>query len=99
MKRTRSISRLLGTVALGMSALAVGGTAATTLFTQPAGAVGCVSAGTTGLTTALDVSAPGTISAQTIDATGCDFGIYVEPGVSGVTIGGTATSDAVTVSG
>ena len=43
--KKRAFSRLLGAAALGASALAVGGTAATTLFTQSAGAVGCVHCG------------------------------------------------------
>ncbi len=46
--KKRAFTRLLGAAALGASALAVGGTAATTLFTQSAGAVGCSAAGTTG---------------------------------------------------
>ena len=89
----------MGAAALGASALAVGGTAATTLFTQAAGAAGCTAAGSTGLTAADVVSAPGTLAAQTVDATGCDIGIYVAPGVSGVTIGGATGADGVTVSG
>jgi parallel beta-helix repeat protein len=101
MKPKRTLTRLLGTAALSASALAVSGAAATSLLTQsPAGALPtCVAAGTTGLTTAVLVSATSTISAQAIDATGCDLGIYVAPGVSGVTIGGGAPSDSVTVSG
>ena len=96
--KKRALSRLLGVTALGASALAVGGTAATTLFTQSAGAVGCTAAGSTGLTAALVVTS-GTISAQAVDATGCDIGIYVGPTASGVTIGGTTTAAAVSVSG
>jgi hypothetical protein len=98
-KRQRAFSRLVGAAALGASALAVGGTAATTLFTQAAGAVGCVSAGTTGLTAA-EVVTGGTVASTTIDATGCDVGIYVGPtAAAGVIIGGTTGSDGVTISG
>ncbi len=98
MKPKRTITRLLGTAALGVSALAVSGTAATTLLQSPAGALPtCVAAGTTGLTTVMDVTTNTPITAQTVDATGCDLGIYVEPGVTGLTIGGSVASDGVTV--
>ena len=83
---------------LGASVLAVGGTAATTLFTQSAGAVGCSAAGSTGLTAAQVATTNQTISAS-VDATGCDIGIYVPPGATGVTIGGATSSDGITVSG
>ena len=102
MKLERNLARLLGAAALGASALAVSGTAATSLLAQsPAGAAPtCVAAGTTGLTTVDDVTANNTtISGQTIDATGCDLAIYVEPGVTGVTIGGATGSDGNTISG
>lgn len=53
----------------------------------------CVKAGTSGFTAAM-VATPGqTISNQSIDATGCDLGIYVGPAADGVTI------DGVTVTG
>ena len=96
--KKRALTRLLGASALGASALAVGGTAATTLFTQSAGAVGCTAAGSTGLTAAQVATTNQTISAS-VDATGCDIGIYVPPGVTGVTIGGATSSDGITVSG
>ena len=99
MKHTRSLSRLLGTAALGVGAFAVSGTAATALLSQSAGAVGCVPAGSTGLTTAIDATTNTPITSQTVDATGCDVGIYVEPGVTALTIGGSAASDGVTVTG
>ena len=84
---------------MGASALAVGGTAATTLFTQSASAIGCVAAGTTGLTAA-EVVTGGTVTATSIDATGCDVGIYVGPtAASGVIIGGATAAAGVTVSG
>ena len=59
-------------------------------------AIACQAAGTTGLT-ALMVATPGeTISGQTIDASGagCDVGIYVGPGVNGVTITGNTITGA-----
>ena len=57
----------------------------------PAGALSCASAGTTGLTAAYVYSggawSPSLPAAPaTIDATGCDLGLYVAPGSSGVTI-------------
>ena len=50
-------------------------------------AVACQPAGTTGLTASRVVSASHTtISGKTINATGCDLGVYVKPGLSYVTI-------------
>jgi hypothetical protein len=97
--KKRALPRLLGAAALGASALAVGGTAATTLFTQSAGAVGCTSVPSIGLTAAMVVSTSQTVATQSVDATGCDIGIYVAPTASGTTIGGNTTADTVTVSG
>ena len=54
----------------------------------------CAPAGATGLTAAVVATAGQTISNQTIDATGCDVGIYVGPTASGVTITGTTVSNA-----
>ena len=54
----------------------------------------CVPAGSTGLT-AYFVAANGqTIKGHSIDATGCDIGIYVPPGSSGVTIVGNTITGA-----
>ena len=47
----------------------------------------------------MDVTTNTPITAQTVEATGCDLGIYVEPGVTGLTIGGSTPADGVTVSG
>jgi hypothetical protein len=46
----------------------------------------CHSAGTTGLTAKLIAHGGQTISGRVINAAGCDLGIYVGPGVTGVTI-------------
>jgi parallel beta-helix repeat protein len=54
----------------------------------------CVPAGATGLTAALVATAGQTIASQTIDAAGCDVGIYVGPTATGVTISGTTVSNA-----
>jgi len=96
--KKRALTRLLGATALGASALALGGTAATTLFTQSAGAVGCTSVPSTGLTAAQVATTNQTFSTS-VDATGCDIGIYVPPGITGVTIGGATSSAGITVSG
>ena len=96
----RRLSRLLGAGWLTIGALGVTGIAASSLLqATPAGAVSCVSAGSTGLTAALVATTGQTITAQTIDATGCDLGIYVGPSASGVTIGGSTAANGVTVSG
>ncbi|MFZ0252052.1 MAG: right-handed parallel beta-helix repeat-containing protein [Acidimicrobiales bacterium] len=97
---TRKCTRLLSAAALGAGALAVSGVAASTLLAEPAGAVTCATAGSTGLTAAVVAASNNqVIASQTVDATGCDIGIYVPPNITGVTIGGATTADAVTVSG
>lgn len=56
--------------------------------------IGCLPAGSTGLT-AYMIATPGqTISGQTIDATGCDIGIYVPSTATGVTITGSTITGA-----
>ena len=58
-------------------------------------AVSCSPAGNTGLTAARVVGhSHVTISGKTINATGCDLGVYVKPGVSYVTITGTTVTGA-----
>ena len=100
MKLDRRLSRLLGAGWLTVGALSVTGIAASSLLAaSPAGAVSCTAAGSTGLTAALVATASQTITAQTINATGCDLGIYVGPGITGVTIGGATAANGVTVSG
>jgi hypothetical protein len=54
----------------------------------------CSPAGSTTLTAAWVVSSSQVISGQTVDATGCDIGIYVSPGTSGVTIKGVTVTGA-----
>lgn len=61
---------------------------------QPASPATCVAnVGNSGLSAALVANSHETIAHRTIDAKGCDIGIFVGPGVTGVTI------DAVTVTG
>ncbi len=102
MKRGRRLPRLFGAAGLTLGALSAAGitTSSLLLTATPAAAAGCVPAGTTGLTAA--VVANGTLIDSTggnIDATGCDIGIYVPPGVNNQTIGGSSASDGITISG
>jgi hypothetical protein len=104
MKLDRRLTRLLGASWLTVGALSVSGIAASSLLqSSPADAASTCTGGTTlpsGLTAKVSVTANNqTIASQSIDATGCDYGIYVGPGFSGVTIGGATASDGVTVSG
>jgi hypothetical protein len=58
-----------------------------TAVASPAGAAtACTAAGSTGLTAAVVATSGQSIADQTIDATGCDLGIYVPPTATGVTI-------------
>jgi parallel beta-helix repeat protein len=56
-------------------------------------AASCVPAGSTGLTAFVVASSGQTVSG-TIDATGCDVGVYVGPGTTGVRITGATISGA-----
>lgn len=64
-------------LATGGAALAVGSSAVSAAAT-------CTAAGSTGLTAAVVVTS--SVSRLKIDAQGCDVGIYVPPGTSGITI-------------
>jgi parallel beta-helix repeat protein len=73
-----------GGVAIGGGVLAI----------APAGAVPvCVSAGTTGLTAKV-VALSGAVITGTIDATGCDVGVYAGPGANNVTVNQATVSNA-----
>ncbi len=67
----------------------------TAVFALPARATSptCVSAGSTGLTAAV-VLTSGQHYSGTLDATGCDVGIYVGPGATGVVIAGATVTGA-----
>ncbi len=86
----------LGTVGLSATGVAVSGVLAPTV----AGAVGCTAAGTTGLNAALVATTSGqtinaaSLGSSTLTATGCDYGIYVGPGITGVTITGITVTGA-----
>ena len=60
----------------------------------PAGAAVCTAAGSTGLTAAMIATNGQTITGATVNATGCDIGIYVGSAVNGVTITGTSVTGA-----
>jgi hypothetical protein len=57
------------------------------------GATSCSPAGSTGLTAAMVATESQTISGS-VDATGCNLGIYIGPGVTGVTVNGATVSNA-----
>ncbi|HEY2429369.1 MAG TPA: right-handed parallel beta-helix repeat-containing protein, partial [Acidimicrobiales bacterium] len=59
----------------------------------PAAAGGCSTAGSSGYTASV-VATQGQSVTGTIDATGCDVGVYVGPGVTGVVINGATISNA-----
>ena len=71
---------------LGMLASAI------TFAGKPVDAATCVAAGSTGLTTRMVATSGQIIANQTVNAAGCDVGIYVPPGSTNVTI----SSDTVT---
>src|SRR5579883_2159800 len=74
---------------LGGSALVVGGLAGA----GPAAAASCVPAGSTGFTAAM-VATTGQSITGTVDATGCNLGIYIPPGATGVTVTAATVSNA-----
>ena len=80
--------RLL-TASLGATALVAGPLAA-----GSARAATCVQAGPSGLTATMVVASGQTVTNQTVDATGCDIGIYLAPGTTGVTLNGVTVSGA-----
>lgn len=54
---------------------------------------GCSAAGSTGLTAAL-IATPNQVISGNVDGTGCNVGIYIGPGVRGVTITGATVTGA-----
>ena len=93
--KNQHLARLIGVAALGVSGLGGAGVLIPSLgATGVAGAVGCTPAGSTGLTAAVVATAGQTSFPSPIDATGCDLGIYVGPGNTGVTINNVTVSGA-----
>ncbi|HXA31009.1 MAG TPA: right-handed parallel beta-helix repeat-containing protein [Acidimicrobiales bacterium] len=90
----RSWARRVG-VAVAALTLATGGLVVTSVVMAPAATALaiCTPAGTTALTADI-IATTGQSITGTVDATGCDIGIYVPPGTSGVTIDGATVSGA-----
>src|SRR5665811_2075108 len=93
--KNHRLARLIGVVALGVSGFGGAGVLIPSLGeTGVAGALPpCSAAGTTGLT-ARTIATPNQTITGATDATGCDLGIYVGPGVTGVTINNATISGA-----
>ncbi len=96
-KKSRCLWSWIGSAALvaGLPvAVATGAAGSLALAQAPAGAAAaCVRAGTTGLTAARVVASTSTMRGTTVDASGCDVGIYVGPTAKNVVI------EKVTVTG
>jgi hypothetical protein len=86
---------MAGAIAVGAAGLTASSLGATALLGggPVAGAATCVAAGSTGLT-ALVVATPGETITGPVTATGCDLGVYVGTGVTGVTINGATVTGA-----
>ena len=91
--RNHRLVRLLGAVGIGIAGLTGTGVLVPSLGSGIAGAVSCSAAGSTGLTASVIATTSQTITSP-IDATGCDLGIYVGPGVTGVTINNATVTGA-----
>ncbi len=63
------------------------------VFSVNVQAANCLQAGNTGLTASI-VAQPGQTITGVVDAAGCDLGIYVGPGMDGVTIANATVTDA-----
>jgi hypothetical protein len=99
--RLNRLVRLVGAVAIGTAGLSATGIGALGLVGGPsiAGAASCTTL-SNGLTALEVANTPGEVfSGPTYDATGCDVGIYVPAGITGVAIGGASPSAQVTVTG
>lgn len=80
--------------ALGIASIGFLGTGAVAAA-QPASAADCVAnVADSGLSAAVVATSHETIAHKTIDAQGCDIGIFVGPGVTGVTIDGVKITGA-----
>ncbi len=85
----RRVAAVLSATSMGGGMLAF----ATFTVVAPAGASGCAQAGTTGFTAAV-VATQGQMITGTVDATGCNLGVYVGPGITGVTVSGATVENA-----
>ncbi len=96
MKQHR-VAHLIGALGIGIAGLSGTGVLAPSLLggSGTAGATTpCFMAGTTGLTAAVVATSGAILINGTVDATGCDIGIYVGPTASSVTIAGETVSGA-----
>src|SRR5665213_2327968 len=82
----RRYAAVLGS-AVVLASLAVGGGGLVALSNglPAAAATTCAAAGSTGLTSALVATSSQQITGQTVDASGCNIGIYIGPNVTNVT--------------
>ncbi len=86
MSKPGSASFICGILLVGILALVVPA--------APVRADGCVAnAGGTGFSAAIDAT-PGQVISGSVDATGCDVGIYVGPGANGVVVSGATVTGA-----
>ena len=88
---SRTSSIILATMLLISGCLGLVAAQSSTAFASTSS---CVPAGSTGLTAKVVATVNETISAQTIDASGCDIGIYIGQGVTGVSINGDTVAGA-----
>ncbi len=99
--KLQRLVRLVGASSLGIAGLGAASLFAPTVLggIGTAGAtVTCTAAGSTGLTAA-HIATTNEVITGSVDATGCDIGIYVGSGITGVHIGGAPPASATTVSG
>jgi parallel beta-helix repeat protein len=91
----RRCAAVLGS-AVVLSCLAVGGGGLVALSSAPAAAAAatCVSAGSTGLTAALVAASGQQITGQTVDATGCNIGIFIGPNITNVIVSAATVENA-----
>ncbi len=72
--------------ALALAALLSVLTGVVVMNPAPAGALACVAAGSTGLSARVVATTGQVISGVTVNASGCDLGIFIGPGTSNVTV-------------
>ena len=92
-RRTRSL-HLLSIMLMGVALLVTPLVLVVQAAPATAASPTCLTAGSTGLTATVLATTGQTISHQVIDASGCDIGIYVGTGVTGVTISGNTITHA-----
>ncbi|MGH9062059.1 MAG: hypothetical protein ACRDZY_21465, partial [Acidimicrobiales bacterium] len=91
-KRAALVAAVVSTLAGGAMGLAL--PIAGTGVAAAAPAVACHAAGNSGLTASVVATKGQTIAGANVNATGCDVGIFVGKGVTGVTIKGATVTGA-----